>query len=66
MTSSRKMLSGEPAPAVENPVNFSPFIHEFFMVQVNGSLDMAYRDEAGKWRAAYQDDELSGDISVFE
>jgi len=66
MASSRKLLSGEPAPAVENPLNLSPFIHEFFMVQVNGLLDMAYCDEAGKWRTAYKDEELSGEICIFE
>jgi hypothetical protein len=66
MTSSGKMLSVEMVPAREEALERSPFIHEFFMVQVDGFRGMAYCDEAGKWRAAYNNMELVGDVCLFE
>jgi len=60
------MLSGEAVSAREESLERSPFIHEFFMVQVEDFRGMAYCDEEGKWRTAYRDEELSGDISIFE
>ncbi|HUC86352.1 MAG TPA: hypothetical protein VL970_14235 [Candidatus Acidoferrales bacterium] len=66
MTSSRKLRSGEAAPAFEKTPELSPFVHEFFMVQADEFRGMAYCDEDGKWRTAYKDEELSGDICFFE
>lgn len=60
------MLSGEPVPALESSGEPSPFIHEFFMVQVDGYRGMAYCDEEGRWRTAYKDEELAGEICIFE
>lgn len=60
------MLSGEAAPAFERPPESCPFDHEFFMVQVQGFRGMAYCDDDGKWRTAYKDEELSGEIFIFE
>jgi len=66
MTSAIQMLSEVPVPAGEESLERSPFVHEFFMVQVDGFQGMAYCDEAGKWRAAYNDVELLGDVGLFE
>jgi hypothetical protein len=60
------MLSGEAVPAQAQAPDATPFVHEFFMVQVDGFRGMAYRDEDGKWRSAYKDEELPGDINLFD
>jgi len=43
----------------------SPFIHEFFLVQGNGFRCMAYRNNDGKWRTAFNDQVLTGAIRVL-
>ncbi|HEV2453955.1 MAG TPA: hypothetical protein VGY98_06815 [Verrucomicrobiae bacterium] len=43
----------------------SPFVHEFFMVQGSGFRCMAYRNQDGKWRGAFDDEELTGAIRVL-
>jgi len=60
------MLSGETVPTFEESPRSSPFIHEFFMVEVEGFRGMAYCDENGKWRTAYKDEELPGTVYIFE
>jgi hypothetical protein len=65
MTSPETKLSWESA-AAEKAGELSPFIHEFFMVQVADFRGMAYCDDDGTWRTAYRDEELSGDVCVFE
>ncbi len=52
------------AAAAENEA--SPFLVEFFMVHAMGFLCMAYRDEAGRWRKAFDDAELAGRIRIVE
>lgn len=44
---------------------FSPFEQEFFMVQGIGFRCMAYRNGDGKWRGAFDDEELPGAIRVL-
>ena len=44
----------------------SPFVHEFFMVQGSGFRCMAYRNRDGKWRGAFDNEELPGAIRVLE
>jgi hypothetical protein len=44
----------------------SPFVHEFFMVQGSGFRCMAYRNQDGKWRGAFDHAELPGAIRVLE
>ena len=44
----------------------SPFVHEFFLVQGSGFRCMAYRNEDGKWRGAFDHVELPGAIRVLE
>ena len=44
----------------------SPFVHEFFMVQGSGFRCMAYRNQDGKWRGAFDNEELPGAIRVLE
>jgi len=43
----------------------SPFNTEFIMVQCCGLRFMAYQDEAGKWRTAYEHRELPGQVQVL-
>lgn len=43
----------------------SPFILEFFMVQGRGFRCMAYRNHDGKWREAFDHEELPGAIRVL-
>ncbi|HXC35806.1 MAG TPA: hypothetical protein VNV43_08020 [Candidatus Acidoferrales bacterium] len=45
--------------------NVSPFLLEFFMVQGSGFRCMAYRNREGKWRGAFDDEELPGAIRVL-
>jgi hypothetical protein len=51
---------GEAAPET------SPFLLEFFMVQVASFRGMAYCGQDGKWHEAYSDAELEGEISFLE
>ena len=43
----------------------SPFIHEFFLVQSSGFRCMAYRNDDGKWRGAFNNEVLSGPVRVL-
>jgi hypothetical protein len=42
----------------------SPFIFEFFLVQGLNFCCMAYKDDNGKWRMAFNHAELPGDVRV--
>jgi len=53
-------------PAGEGGERTSPFLLEFFMVQGTGFRCMAYRNDDGKWRSAFDHRELSGTIRVLE
>jgi len=44
----------------------SPFLVEFFMVQGRGFKCMAYRNRDGKWRGAFDNEELPGSIHIME
>jgi hypothetical protein len=54
----------EPRPG--NPAETSPFIIEFFLVQCAGRQCMAYCDDEGKWRGAFNHRELPGAVRVLE
>jgi hypothetical protein len=58
---------GQPAnrPATKNPGDESPFDAEFFIVQGINFKCMAYRDERGKWRGAFNHLELPGMIQIL-
>lgn len=43
----------------------SPFVTEYVMVLCAGFRYMAYRDEAGRWRNAYDNYEIRGRIEVL-
>ena len=43
----------------------SPFNTEFIMVQCCGMKFMAYQDDAGKWRTAYDHQALPGQVQVL-
>jgi hypothetical protein len=47
------------------PQSSSPFIHEFFLVQGNYFRCMAYRNDDGKWRGAFNNEVLSGPVRVL-
>jgi hypothetical protein len=65
MTNQTTMQQCKLEPANE-PVEKSPFVVEYFMVRGLDFLGMAYRDEEGKWRNAFNHNEVSGDICFFE
>jgi hypothetical protein len=44
----------------------SPFVLEFFLVQGAGFRCMAYRNDDGKWRGAFNHEELPGAVRVLE
>jgi len=44
----------------------SPFLREFFMVQGFGFRCMAYRDDDGRWRTAFDHQELYGHVWISE
>jgi hypothetical protein len=52
-------------PAVKTSGDESPFDSEFFFVQGINFKCMAYRDETGKWRGAFNHLELPGMIRVL-
>jgi hypothetical protein len=43
----------------------SPFIIEYLMVLCSGLRHMAFRDNAGTWRDAYDRSELRGPVKVL-
>lgn len=43
----------------------SPFVCEFFLVQGDYYRCMAYRDNNGKWRAAFNHFELPGLVQIL-
>jgi hypothetical protein len=43
----------------------SPFLIEYLMVLCSGLRHMAFRDDAGKWRDAYDRSELRGPVKVL-
>lgn len=51
---------------LEEAGSLSPFVVEFFTVQVFGFKCMAYRDRDGKWRRAFDNIELPGFVRVLE
>lgn len=44
----------------------SPFVLEFFMVRVAGYICMAYYNGDGKWRGAFDNQELTGQVHIVE
>lgn len=43
----------------------SPFVIEYLMVLCSGLRHMAYLDDTGKWRDAYDRRELRGTVKVL-
>jgi hypothetical protein len=60
------MQACQPAFGVEEAAEASPFVVEFFMVQGLGFRGMAYCDEDGNWRNAFNNDQLMGHIYLLE
>lgn len=55
----------ESAESFEKPTEW-PFVTEFYMVEGDDFLCMAYCDDEGVWRNAITHDGLPGDIRVLE
>jgi hypothetical protein len=55
-----------PVPVVAGLTEDTPFIIEFYMVQGVGFRCAAYRDQDGKWRDAFNNEELFGEIQILE
>ena len=55
----------ESAESFEKPAEW-PFVTEFYMVEGDDFLCMAYCDDDGVWRKAITHDGLPGDIRVLE
>ena len=53
-------------PEAEEQSDASPFTIEFFMVQGTGFRCMAYRNGDGKWRGAFDNEELPGSVRILE
>lgn len=60
------LFQPKPVPAVEPPAEAAPFLIEFFMVQGPGYRCVAYCDQQGRWRNAFNNEELFGDIQILE
>ena len=56
----------EPESAASKTGELSPFVLEFFLVQGAGFRCMAYRDEEGTWRGAFNHEALAGEIYILE
>ena len=56
----------QPEFGVEQTTEESPFIVEFFMVQSLGFRGMGYCDEDGRWRNAFNNDQLMGQVYLLE
>lgn len=66
MIDHKTMLPRKPTATAEAFDEPSPFLVEFFMVQGAGYRCMAYHDQDGKWRMAFNNEELRGNIRVLE
>lgn len=55
----------EPAAVVEKPAEW-PFVTEFYMVEGDDFVCMAYCDENGIWHNAFTGEKLRGDVQIFE
>jgi len=59
-------LECEMPSAVSKPAETSPFVVQFFMVQSLGFRGMAYCDQDGAWRNAFNHSRLFGRVYLFE
>jgi hypothetical protein len=72
MKSAKALMSNHVMVPPLVPVSFvaeledAPFIIEFFMVQGVGFRCAAYRDPDGRWREAFNNEELFGEIQILE
>lgn len=64
-SSTRPIRRHDTKPHAEERSETSPFTIEFFMVQGIGFKCMAYREGDGKWRGAFDNEELPGTVRVL-
>ena len=55
----------QPETELQQPAE-GPFLIEFFMVEGDDFRCMAYCDQAGKWRNAFNHVELPGVVHILE
>jgi hypothetical protein len=65
MTKENMGQKNEMTSATESRNSDSPFVFEFFLVQGASFRCMAYQDNDGKWRAAFNNQELPGTVRVL-
>lgn len=65
MISQKQTERGEENVTASGESDESPFILEFFLIQGLHFRCMGYRDNAGKWRGAFNHLELPGPIRVL-
>jgi len=65
MTNQSTLRLSEPESAVAKQPETSPFLVEYFMVQALGFRGMAYCDQEGRWRNAFNNDQLLGRIYLL-
>jgi hypothetical protein len=65
MTNQTSNGAREPGSSVEYRGSETPFIREFFLVQGPTFRCMAYQDQNGKWRGAFNHHELPGQVSIL-
>jgi hypothetical protein len=64
----RMVMTGKPNQLKSEAAqedSMSPFVLEFFMVQGTGFRCMAYRNGEGRWRGAFDNEELPGEVRVL-
>lgn len=63
---SQSMTTTTETATADQSTTEGPFVIEFFMVEGAGFRCMAYCDQDGKWRNAFNHRELPGDIQFAE
>lgn len=56
----------EPVAGSQQSAEAAPFLIEFFVVQGTGFRCVAYCDADGRWRNAFTNEELFGEIRILE
>jgi len=54
-----------PVSVAKRPANTRPFVIQFFLVQGINFRCVAYCDPQGRWRDAFNQEELFGDIQIL-
>ncbi len=66
MTNQTMSMPIERETSAPNQDEGSPFIREFFMVESATFRGMAYHDDQGFWRAAFDHEVLTGEVRILD